>query len=477
MTEAAPAKPDDRAGLSTLERCLGVVTDVRAGEGPTALLLTLNIFLVLCAYYLIKPVREALIGAVPNGPFYKSYMGAGIAVTLFFAVPAYARVAERLARNKLIAWVSGFFAANLVGFYVLGKTPWVETQLGATLYGLGFLLWVGVFNMMIVAQFWSFAADVYTEERGKRIFPLVAVGASLGAMAGSEVVSRIVSTFGILQMMLLSAGMLVGSALVAQVVHVRAEKERLDGGEEPPASDRGDKKDTKGAYALVFGNKYLLLIAAFTLLFTLVNTSGEFMISSLVAEAAKAHTHVKSEQHAFIAAYFGDYFKYVNAAGLFIQLFLVSRLVKYGGFKVAFLVFPVVSLVSSTVIATTPTLPVVRVGKTAENSLDYSLNNTLRNMLWLPTTRRMKYLAKQVVDSFFSRLGDVGSAAGVLVLADHFGLGVRGVAILNVVLVVVWIVVALRIVVERDRVSKEYAEREGHSCDAPEGGDAAPSKA
>ena len=155
---------------------------------------------------------------------------------------------------------------------MLGKTPWVEGELGATLYGLGFQLWVGVFNMMIVAQFWAFAADVYTEEQGKRLFPLVAVGASLGAITGSEVVSRIVKTFGTLQMMLLSAGMLLGAAAVTQVVHVRAEKERRGGGEQPPASDRGEKKDTSGAYALVFGNRYLLLIALFTLLFTLVNT-------------------------------------------------------------------------------------------------------------------------------------------------------------------------------------------------------------
>ena len=114
---------DDTKNLTTVERALRLVTDVRAGEGAMALLLTLDVFLVLDAYYLIKPVREALIGAVHNGPRYKSYMGAGVATALFIAVPVYARLASAWPRNKLILRVSAFFAANLVAFYFLGLTP------------------------------------------------------------------------------------------------------------------------------------------------------------------------------------------------------------------------------------------------------------------------------------------------------------------------------------------------------------------
>jgi AAA family ATP:ADP antiporter len=91
----------------------------------------------------------------------------------------------------------------------------------------------------------------------------------------------------------------------------------------------------------------------------------------------------------------------------------------------------------------------------AENSIDYSLNNTVRNMLWLPTTRRMKYVAKQAVDSFFARLGDVFSGVAVFVLVGQLDLGVRGVAAMNIVLVLAWIYVAWRIVDERDRLAKE----------------------
>jgi len=464
---------DDSKNLTAVERALHLVTDVRAGEGAMALLLALDVFLVLGAYYLIKPVREALIGAVHNGPRYKSYMGAGVAMALFLAVPLYARLATAWPRNKLILRVSGFFAANLVGFYFLGLTPWVKSEVGATVFGLGFLLWMGVFNMMIVAQFWAFAADIYTEEQGKRLFPLVAAGASLGAMAGSYAVKSIVHIVGTLQMMLISAAILVASALITQVIHARAtkgkpedkpagarEKHEKEAGEEAKHVDEdAHEEDKRGAYALVLKNKYLLLIAIFTLLFTLVNTSGEYMISQLVSDAAKAHEHTKEAIREYIASYMGEYFLWVNVVGLVIQLFVVSRIVKYGGFRVAFLVFPVVALASATMITASPTLAAVRVGKTAENSIDYSLNNTVRNMLWLPTTRRMKYVAKQAIDSFFARLGDVFSGAAVFVLVGQFDLGVRGVSAMNIVLVAAWVFVAWHIVNERERLAKEHPER------------------
>jgi AAA family ATP:ADP antiporter len=97
----------------------------------------------------------------------------------------------------------------------------------------------------------------------------------------------------------------------------------------------------------------------------------------------------------------------------------------------------------------------VRIGKTVENSVDYSLNNTVRNMLWLPTTRRMKYLAKQAVDSFFARLGDVGSALGIFILVNRLDTGVRGVAIMNVFLVAIWLYVAWRIVKEHTALTEK----------------------
>ena len=111
---------EQRLQKSPLERVLSIVTEVRPGEGATALLLTLNVFLLMTAYLTIKPVREGLILAMKSGAEYKSYMGAAIALTLLIAVPAYARFADRMAKHRLVVVVTLFFASHLVLFF-LGK--------------------------------------------------------------------------------------------------------------------------------------------------------------------------------------------------------------------------------------------------------------------------------------------------------------------------------------------------------------------
>ncbi len=457
MQESAPAPP------TVLERVLGVVTEVRAGEGITALLLTLDIFVLLSAYYVIKPVREALIVSVPKGAEYKSYMGAVIAATLFFAVPAYGTFANRLPRNRLIVGVSGFFVSNLVLFYFAGLVPALAQGTGALVFALLFFLWVGVFNMMVVAQFWAFAADVYSEEQAKRLFALVGLGASLGSVAGSVLVSWLVERLGTQRMMLVCAALLGASAGLTQLVHAR---ETRRGGAPKPKAPQKPSGSGADAYGLLLAHRYLILIAIFTVVFTLVNTNGEYILSKLIGEASKAHGATKAEQKDWIAGVYGQFFFYVNAVGVAVQSFLVSRIVKYGGLRVGFVVFPLVALASAASVAAMPLLAVVRVGKTAENATDYSLNNTMRNLLWLPTTRKMKYLAKQAVDSFVVRLGDVGSALVVFVLGDTLALGARAFAVVNIVLVAVWLYLAREILHENEAMRKR--RESGELPDDPE---------
>lgn len=429
---------------------------MRAGEGVTALLLTLNVFLLLTSYYLIKPVREALIGSVEHGPEYKSYMGGAIALALFAIVPLYGMLAARFKRNALILRVSFFFVANLVGFWFLGRLPWIDGEVGATVYALAFVLWVGVFNLMIVAQFWAFAADVYTDEQGKRLFALVGLGASVGAVVGSLVMNRIVKQLGTEHMMLVAAGTLVAATLLTQVIHKRESKRaaKVDPEKERKRREEEEAKASKeGGFSMVLRNRYLLLIGAFTILFQIVNTNGEYILSKLVADAADAATTTREDQKEWIAAYYGSFFLWVNVAGVAIQMFLVSRIVKWGGFKLGLLIFPVIALFSEAAIAIVPMLMIVRVGKTAENALDYSLNNTLRNALWLPMSTRAKYVAKQVIDSFVVRVGDMGSALSIFILIDALHLTVRAVATLNAVLVLAWIYVSIEIVRENAKLT------------------------
>ncbi len=445
MTEAAASQK------SALEKFLGIFTEVRAGEGVTALLLTLNIFLLLASYYVIKPVREGLILAMESGAEYKSYMSGAIAVALLVAVPAYANFAKKLPRNRLVVGVTLFFLSHLVLFYLLSNIEAAKQYLGPV-----FFLWVGIFNMMVVAQFWAFANDIYTEEQGKRLFALVGIGASVGAALGSGISKVLIPIIGLEQALLVAAGILGICAALAQVVHVRETSKKQEVKKQlkiTVAASSQDMRDSiekmkkakeaqskAGAFGMVFRYRYLLLMALFSLLFTFVNTNGEYILGGIVSDAAKdmvaAGTLEPDGVGDWIGAWFGDFFLWVNILGVLLQSFAVSRIVKYGGIKLALFFFPVIALLDSFAIALAPLLITAQIGKTAENASDYSVNNTARNMLWLPTTKAMKYQAKQAVDTFFVRMGDVGSALLVGLLAGLLNLATpRLFAVVNIALI------------------------------------------
>ena len=156
---------------SGLERFLNLFTVVRPGEAKTALLLALNVFLILMAYYILKTVREGLILGEGSAEL-KSYLSAGQVVLLAFVVPYYGRLVAKFPRMKLINVVTVFFILCPPVFYLLA-------QFGVPL-GIIYFVWIGIFNLMVVAQFWSFANDVYSKEEGERLLVIVGLGASLG---------------------------------------------------------------------------------------------------------------------------------------------------------------------------------------------------------------------------------------------------------------------------------------------------------
>jgi AAA family ATP:ADP antiporter len=419
-----------------LDRILRLFTDVKNGEGLTAVLLALNIFLILMAYYVLKPVREALILS-QGGAELKSYMSAFQVGLLALVVPAYAKLVAAMNRRRLINTVTGFFVACLGGFYLLGKT-------GVPLC-IPFFLWIGIFNLMIVAQFWAFANDVYSKDEGERLFPVVGFGASLGAVFGSQLAGPFIANIGVLELMLVGAFLLVVQVTVTNYVDHR-ERARVAATRAAPKAV--PKASSKGAFNMVFSTKYLLLIALMLMLSNWVNTTGEYILGSIVRDHAIAQAGAGNTEAVgkIIGQFYSTYFTYVNILGLLMQMFVVSRIIRYFGVGIGIMVLPIISLSSYSIIVVYPLLQAVFAAKVAENSTDYSLNNTVRNMLFLPCTTEQKYSAKQAIDSFFVRLGDVLSAVLVFIGAGAglIHLGPRGFAAVNAALVIVWLTLAWR---------------------------------
>ena len=183
MTQEKHVRPKFRE--HPLEAFLALFGDVRPGEGATVLLLALNVFLLLTAYYLLKVAREQLI-LIEGGAAVKSYSSVGQSILLIGVASFYGWLAGRVGRLALITIVTLFFAANLIVFWFLG--------LRGVPLAIPFFLWVGVFNIVTTTQIYSFAADLYTDEQGKRLFPVVGIGGSLGAVGGATLAGAISRT-------------------------------------------------------------------------------------------------------------------------------------------------------------------------------------------------------------------------------------------------------------------------------------------
>ena len=358
----------EQSRTSGLERFLNLFTVVRPGEARTALLLALNVFLILMAYYILKTVREALILGEGTAEL-KSYLSAGQVVVLAFVVPFYGRLVARFPRMKLINIVTVFFIICPPVFYLLAQS-------GVPL-GMIYFVWIGIFSLMIVAQFWSFANDVYSKEEGERLLVIVGLGASLGAVAGARVADRLIEPFGVLQLMLLGAGVLGLQLLLTNYIDRRRAR--------PPAAGRQVKKASaaSGAERLRDGVQDALSAAdgADDPDINWINATGEYILGSIVKEQAAAMVAAGTAggltEGQIIGDFYAKYFSLANVVGLLLQLFVVSRIIKHRGVAWAVMVLPALSFGVYNILIFVPLLNAALTAKVVENSTDYSLNNTV----------------------------------------------------------------------------------------------------
>ena len=429
-----------------LERLLRLFTDVEPGEAGTALLMFLNLFLLLLGYYVLRTVREPLILA--SGAEVKSYSSAGQALTLIGFVPLYGWFSSKVDRMKLMFGFVLFFIVNIEMFSWAGRArlPYV---------GVVFYIWVGIFSLATIAQFWSFANDIYRREAGERLFPFIFLGASLGAPVGAKLAEWLFDArIGTYDIMHVSAAILCVHLALYWVVN-RGESRRPT-----QAAAATAPLSAAGGFQLVFRSPYLRLLAVLIVLLNVVNSTGNYIVDRTVVAAADqaVASNPSLTRDAYIGAFYGSYSFAFSTLGLILQAFAVSRIVKYLGMAGVILTLPFVALGGYGLIAAGAGLAVMRWAKIAENATDYSVMNTARQLVWLPTTRDEKYKAKQAIDTFFVRAGDVLQAAVVFAGTTWLGLGARGFAFANLVLIGAWLAAAFPLLREYGRIMRQRVE-------------------
>jgi AAA family ATP:ADP antiporter len=405
-----------------LARLLRPFTKVHPHEAVTVSLMTISAFLLLSAYYLLKTVREPLI-LLQGGAEVKLYARAGQALLMIGVVHVYGELARRVGRMKLLAIVFLFFISNLVVFAVLARTD--------IAIGLAFFLWVGVFSYTVVAQFWALAADIYSEEQGKRLFPIIGGGSSIGAVVGGLFAKSLVPLGPYALMSVAVLILLVCVGLIVWVERRAVIQARHDAVVDEPLSEQNP-------WHLLAHDRYLLVIAGMVVFLNWVNSSGEYLLDRTLVFAAKdAAAHGASPQ-AFIGAFKADYYVWYNSLGVALELFAVSRILKVLGVRRALWFMPVFAFFAYGCAVFLPVLAVMRIVKIGENSLQYSLQDTTRHALFLVATRPEKFVGKTAIDTIAVRIGAIMSTVMVFAGA-RLGWSTSMYAGINVGLAVIWL--------------------------------------
>jgi AAA family ATP:ADP antiporter len=431
--------PSARPSIAT--RLAGLITTVHPGEGWRACQFFGYAFLLLVSYYTLKTTREPLLLAGGSAEL-KSYAFAAIACVLCVMVPFYGVLFRRSDARQLTRRITVFCMATLGFFYLLG-TAGVDI-------GFAYYVWVGVFGVTIIAQFWAHAAHSYDVESGQRLFPLIMAGAALGALVGPPLSGTLFPLLGPWNLMLLAIALLFATlpllASTSRSESAHSQRRR----HEPETTHRGH---VLGGFALVLRDRHLLLLAGLAVLLNCVNSTGEFVLTQLVLDDANRQIAADAalDKRNLIAAFYGNYYLAVNALSLIVQVLLVSRVFRWIGVARAILVLPVIALVGYGLVAVLPVFSIIRAVKILENSVDYSIMNTARHALYLPLPTAHQYEGKTTIDTFFWRFGDLAQAALIYVGLNWFGFDIAHFATVNMLLAVVWVAVAARI-------GKRYAD-------------------
>jgi AAA family ATP:ADP antiporter len=366
--------------LSGLERVLSLFTRLRPGEGATLVLFALYGFLLLIAYYVLKTIREALVLTQFSAEV-RSYAVGTIALLLLFLVPIYGMLFRHTRKITMVRWITLFFVVNIVLF-------WIMARAGMAV-GFFYFVWVGIFGVMAVAQFWAFAADSFNVKSGQRLFPVVMLGATGGALAGAQITEFLTRTELVapVDMLLVGAAVLGATLFLGGTARDRIpEDSRAVHMEDDQELDR--LQQALGGFALVARDRYLMLIALLVVLLNWVNTTGETILADFVRNQAieEAATGGLTAGR-FIAGFYGNFFFWVNLVGFCVQAFLVARIYRWVGVSGALLILPVIALFGYGLMAFVPVFSIIQAVKILENSVDYSVMNTTRQAIFLPLPR------------------------------------------------------------------------------------------
>lgn len=368
-------------------------------------------FVLLCSYYVLRPVREEM--GIQAGVHNLPWLFTATLVAMLCAVPIFGALCARLPRAVLLPVVYGFFALNLLLFYAaFAVDAW------RPLTARVFFVWLSVFNLFVVSVFWSFMVDLFTAEQGKRLFGFIAAGGTTGAITGPLVTAVLAPLVGPVPLLLVAAALLtVAIGCIHRLNRLAANRGAAPrgAGSGTPAAAHGEALGGSmwSGIRAVLRSRYLLGICFYLLCYTVLSTLLYVEMMRLVAENfadSGARTRL-----------FAGLDLAVNTLTLAVQVFLTGRVLERLGVTVTLALLPAFAVAGFTVLAAAPLLPVLLVFGVLRRAGEFALSKPAREILFTVVARADKYKAKNFIDTFVYRGGDA--------LAAWFGAGLRALAL------------------------------------------------
>ncbi len=388
-------------------------------------------FCVLSSYYILRPVREEM--AVGGGPDTIPYLFIGTFVTMLIASPIFGWVASRYPRRVFLPWVYLFFISNILIFWVVFSRA-ID---GANEYvGLGrvFFVWLSVFNLFVVSVFWSFMADIYTREQGRRLFGVITAGGSIGAILGGAMTSALVTDIGFQNLLPISAALLLVGVLCIGRLKAWVHHEHEDEITRTVESEKPLGGNPFAGITHLLSSKYFLGIALMSVIASLLGTAL-YMFRAELIETAILSPDARTQ-------FFSNMNIAQNSIALVAQLLLVKQVVTRFGIGRSLALFPAASVIGFGVLAMEPTLIAVAVLDVVRRGMGFGFAKPSTDMLYSVVTPEEKYKTKNFIDTAIYRGGDVVGTWTIRLLSI-LGLGIAGISLLMVPFAAISAVVAL----------------------------------
>ena len=426
---------------------LSRIVSLRPGEGRHVAWAWLYLFAVFTAYYVIRPIRDE--AGVAGGVANLSWLFTGTLLAMMAVNPPFAALVAKLPRSRFIGVTYRFFMLNLLVFLVLFRTI---TGDGNVWVGRAFFIWTSVFNLFVVSVFWSFMADLFTNEQGKRLFGFIAAAATVGGIVGSFVTASAVESLGVPALLLVAALLLelgvfasrrlgairgprdADAASWGGVVPQLATPARRDAPHPSPPGAAGEARAIGGGVLSgvthALGSPYLLNICLYMLLYTILSTFLYFQQAAIV-DASFASRAART-------VFFARVDLLVNVMTLGAQVFVTGRVTRRLGVATTLTFVPALTAVGFLWLGLAPTVAVVVGFLVLRRSGNFAFARPSREVLFTVVSREDKYKAKNFIDTVVYRLGDqVGAWASSLVAMA--GLGTGAIAWAAVPLALAWV--------------------------------------